>query len=287
MKKVLHFSSVSKKSNIVNLHLKSLKNLEINDIDVTFTFFDDNDDKISSKLLKEFINNKDNSKSWSICGIPKKEFYNERWPIEAYDRITIIKDYIINQFLLSDADYLFLTDSDLVIHPKTLKHLLDQDKDFISTIFWTHFKGRPTFFPNAWMNHPKTFSTYEEFIALKNKLIIPVDYTGACTLLSRKILENGVSFKRIPQVNALGEDKHFCIKAGVYGFQPFLSTHYPAFHIYNDELINSGFNWIESNYSYSYINDWLNVDWEKKIKMHFFPEQKISFRIKRFLKRFL
>lgn len=266
MKKILHFSPVSKSSSIVKLHLNSLGDLDSVDFNLTYSFFDDTIDTKSSDLISEFISKKSNSKRWEIEGLPEKENSQERWSKNAYSRITFIKDYVIDQFLLSDADYLFLTDSDLVIHPLTLRHLVEQDKDFISMIFWTHFEGRPTYFPNAWMNHPKTFSTFEEFIDLKKQKVIPVDFTGALTLLSRKILETGVRFERVPQVSALGEDKHFCVRAGVNGFQPYLSTHYPAFHIYKNNLIKQATDWIESEYNFSYLDKWLNENWEKEIK---------------------
>lgn len=55
---------------------------------------------------------------------------------------------------------------------------------------------------------------------------------GACTLIRRSVLEAGVNFDRIPNVSFWGEDRHFCIRAQAYGFQLFVDTHYPAYHIY-------------------------------------------------------
>jgi len=54
------------------------------------------------------------------------------------------KDSIIRYALLSGYDYLFLIDSDLVLHRETLLHLLFLGKDIVCEIFWTRWQpGSP------------------------------------------------------------------------------------------------------------------------------------------------
>jgi len=284
MIKILHFSPVRKDPEIVKLHLESLKVLNVKEIDFTYSFYDDNINIDSSKLLREFCHNNFNCKLWNFKVPIVDDMEDSRWYESSYKRITFVKDKIIEKFLKTDADYLFLTDSDLILHPETLKNLLGQNKEFISSIFWTHFKGLPTFFPNAWMSSENFFPTYEEFINLKNKEVFSVDYTGACTLLSREILEKGVRFERISQVNALGEDKHFCVRAGVYGYQPYLSTYYPSFHLYDKKLVEQGKKWIDEEFSYSYLDDWLNDDWRKKIYDYYQNKTSVITHIKKIIK---
>lgn len=286
MKKVIHFTPVRKQSEIVNLHLNSLRNLKCIDFDLSLTFFDDNVEKKSSEILKNFISKQENSKLWDInLSMSPVKSTESRWDGSAYKRITEIKDFILFEFLKTDAEFLFLTDADLVLHPDTLKHMLDQKKDFISTIFWTHFEGRPTYFPNAWMSNSKIFKNKEDFLSLKENKIVPVDYTGACTLLSRKIIAEGVKFKKIPQVNAFGEDKHFCIRAGVLGFQPFLTTYYPAFHIYSNDLIEQAKRWIENDYNYDYLDTWLNDEWSNKISKYYNHSNSLIQKFKNSIKK--
>ncbi len=64
-----------------------------------------------------------------------------------------MKDVIINYAKENQYDYLFLIDSDLMLHPNTLKQLVNQDKEIISEIFWTKW---PIPLPQVWL--------YDEFI---------------------------------------------------------------------------------------------------------------------------
>lgn len=272
IKKILHFSPVRKQNEIVKFHLQSLESLQKSGFDITFSFYDDNTDEVSSSLLKDFKFRNENTLIWDFEIRKENEISSERWYPEAYDRITLIKDAVIGEFIKSDYDFLFLTDADLILHPKTVDNLFNQKKDFISMIFWTNFEGVNTYFPNAWMNINTWFYNVDDFLGLKSKKILPVDFTGACTLLSKKIASDGVKFKSIPQLknSYRGEDKFFCIRAGVLGYQPYVSTFYPAFHLYNINLISQGEKWINDRYSYEYLYDnWLNKEWEKEIGIFF------------------
>lgn len=265
--KILHFSPVKKPSEITSLHLKSLEDLNIKGLDFTFSFFDDNDDSLSSLKLANFVS-KHKAILFTNKDVPLEKHNNkksdERWPTNAYKRITLIKNFAIHYFLKEDYDFLFFTDSDLILHPETIKTLLKQKKNFCSEIFWTKFDYLTTYAPNGWYSKPYGY-TKEDLINFKNKGTFQVDYTGACTLLSRKILEDKVSFKKIPSLDLLGEDKHFCIRASVMGYKIFMNTDYPAFHLYNASLLSQGEEFIKSEYNLSYLNNWLDSDWENKL----------------------
>lgn len=266
--KILHFSPVKKQSEIVRLHLRSLIDLKTDDeISITFSFFDDNTDEKSSDYLKEFISSNKNSFLFSAKQIEldESENFEKRWEESLYSRITIIKDFVIDYFVNSDYDYLFLTDSDLIVHPDTLGCLLKQKKDFCAQIFWTKFDGSTIYSPNGWYDKHRGFDK-TELLEFKKPNTYKVDYTGACTLLTRKILEDKVSFEKISNVSFLGEDKHFCIRAAVHDYNIYLNTEYPAFHLYNVNLLKQGENFIESGYDLGYLDSWLNKDWEKEIE---------------------
>ena len=286
-KRILHFSPVKKENQIVNLHLKSLGNLNVSDIDITFAFFDDNIDKLSSLLIENFINSNENSilfKDDDFLIDKNTKIQKERWTQDLYNRITLIKNYVISYFLKGNYDYLFLTDSDLILHPETLKTLLRQDKHFCAEIFWTKFKGSPTYSPNAWYSNNIGFSL-EDLLLFKNKGTYKVDFTGACTLLSRQILNNGVTFKKIPNVIYLGEDKHFCIRASVLDYEIYVNTEYPAFHLYENNLLKDGIAFMESGYNLQYLDKWLDSEWENAILKWIKPKKKsITKKIILFLK---
>ena len=68
------------------------------------------------------------------------------WKVAEY------KNYIINKALEQNYDFLFLVDSDIVLHPNTLKHLISTQKDMISEIFWTKWKPDVPPLPQVWVN---------------------------------------------------------------------------------------------------------------------------------------
>lgn len=283
MYKILHFSPTRKPPEILQLHLESLKRLENRNFQITFSFFDDNTNRESSHLLKKFIDSTPNSfyHNLDLTGI-KNYIGDERWVPTLYHRITFIKNAVIQFFLEEEYDYLFLSDSDLIIHPNTINNLILQKKDFCSTIFWTHFDSNPTYTPNAWYSKPHGFSV-DDLLKFQEPGTYEVDFTGACTLLSRKILSNGINFEKIPNVSYLGEDKHFCIRSSVYGFQAYVNTEYPSFHVYNEDYISFGNKLIENDFNNSYINHWLDDEWESKIRKWLNPKKK-SFLKKFFLR---
>ncbi|MBT0608450.1 glycosyltransferase family protein [Aequorivita echinoideorum] len=264
MYKILHFSSVRKPPGILQLHLQSLNDLNTSGYEVIYSFIDDNDDQLSSDLLKKFCNEKNGRVllDFDISTLPNYSG-DERWQEDLYKRITLIKNKAINYFLENNYDYLFLTDSDLIIHPQTLNNLVNAGKDFCASIFWTHFDKSPTYTPNCWNSVPKGF-TLNNLLTWINPGTFEVDFTGACTLLSRKILSKDVSFEKIKNVSYLGEDKHFCIRASVLGFQPYINTQNPSFHLYNKDYIKEGLEYIESGYK-SYTDEWLNEKWKKSL----------------------
>lgn len=75
----------------------------------------------------------------------------------------------------------------------------------------------------------------EEFLQqLKRPGTYKVGGLGACTLISRRALDIGVSFKEIYNLGLIGEDRHFCVRAAALGLELYADTHYPPFHIYRE-----------------------------------------------------
>lgn len=284
MIKILHFTPVRKPADILAFHLQSLADLKITNFEICFSFYDDNTDLNSCKLLKNFT--KTNSNSFIFDPLELTNFINnsnERWEKQNYDRVTQIKNHVIKYFVESNFDFLFLTDADLVLHPQTVVQLLSNQKSFCAEIFWTKFAQSSTYLPNCWNGS----HTVEDLLCFRNKGIYKVGYTGACTLLDKNILQSGVSFAKISNVPYLGEDKHFCIRATVHNFDIFIDTNYPAFHIYDKSLINHAHNFISTGYDNNYLKEWLNDDWIHKFKKQSKPKfgfvRKLIKRIKRIL----
>lgn len=269
--KVLIGSPIRQKPNILAEFLKSLQNLEKENLSVDFLFIDDNELVESSKLLKNF-----SSLGWKteiIMGNKISQYQcdeeGHHWQEALIWKVAEYKNYIINKALEQNYDFLFLVDSDIVLHPNTLKHLISTQKDIISEIFWTKWKPDVPPLPQVWVNDQyNLFHRYrnqklsqEEADSRINGFLhclqIPGIYEvgglGACTLISQKALRSGISFKEIKNLSFWGEDRHFCIRAMALGFKLYVDTFYPAYHIYRESELAGVQNYKDSckNSTYS------------------------------------
>ncbi len=247
--RILIAAPIRQEPEILAEFLNSLSELDTKGLEIAYLFIDNNDNKTAKKILQEFANAYPATTIWESppLGKQEKQEYHE-WPEDMIQRVAGFKNAIIEYALKQDYNYLFLIDSDLVIHPFTLKHLLNKNRDIISTIFWTKWKRQICALPQVWFGgHYEMFKKYRgEKLNKETKvkrseqtlmvLIKPGTYEvgglGACTLISRKALKKGVSFKEIYNLPYMGEDRHFCLRAVSLGLQLFVDTAYPAFHIY-------------------------------------------------------
>lgn len=252
MTKVLIASSVRQKKTILEQFLLSLFDLNLNGLDVDYAFVDDNDDKSASNLLRNF-----RPMQSRVCFFeagPIQEPYvrdesNHYWSNSLISRVANNKDSLLQHAIREQYDYILLVDSDLLLHPETVWHLLTCQRDIVSEVFWTRWPDVQEL-PNVWlMDEYKLYTTErgekiddnEEnrrsnyFLKLLRKPgIYKVGGLGACTLISRKALAAGVCFQEIYNLTFQGEDRYFCIRAVAMGFELFADTCYPCYHIYRD-----------------------------------------------------
>ncbi|WP_348980772.1 glycosyltransferase [Thermincola potens] len=251
--KVLIGSAIRQKPAILKEFLQSLMELDRTNLQTDYFFIDNNDYQESAKLLREF--RMEGSTVFLGAANPTEayrcteetHYWNDRliWQIAAF------KDHILKFALDNNYSHVFLVDSDLVLHPLTLKQLLSSGKDIISEIFWTEWAPGTGELPQVWITGQYSFhlggnSMPEEekqrqaaqvIAQLKVPGIYEVGGLGACTLISAKAIAKGISYRRISNVDYWGEDRHFCIRAAVLGFGLYVDTHYPAFHIYRESLL--------------------------------------------------
>lgn len=250
--RVLIGSPVHQKKIILSEFLDSLHRLKHENMEFGYLFIDDNQDEQSSELLSDFSKLVDHvtiQPSYRHDDYVRNEtthFWNEQliWKVAEF------KNTIIQYAIEEKYDYLFLVDSDLLLHPRTIEQLIAADKDIISEIFWTRWQPDSTPQPQVWLMDEYTqweqrrgeklsdgeiANRYEQFIAkMKTPGVYEVGGLGACTLLSRRALLSGVNFNPIKNLSFWGEDRHFCIRASAIGFSLFVDTHFPAYHIYRD-----------------------------------------------------
>lgn len=252
IKRVIIASPVRQDHLILSEFLDGLTKLEREGLQVDCIFVDNNSDPLSSKLLKDFT--MQNSIK-TIIKIDTGDQYvcNERthhWSNELIWKVADFKNQIIIFAREKVYDYLFLVDSDLILHPKTLVHLISTEKDIISEVFWTKWFEKDMYLPQVWLMDEYTFfekgnneklsldEVTKKSVKFLEMLQKPGTYKvgglGACTLITKKALQKGVSFSKIYNLSFVGEDRHFCIRAAALGLEMYADTHYTPFHIYRN-----------------------------------------------------
>lgn len=253
MKKVLIGSTVRQDPRILEYFLDSLRNLRVSSFNVDYMFIDDNDDPTASQLLQNFrpLRSEVTIVRTGNGRVPYiKDERHHHWNEILVWKVARYKNLIIDHSKRKKYDHLLLVDSDLVLHPETLLRLIRTGKDIISEIFWTKWRPDAIEMPQVWLadhytiyrlargemikEEEKKRRTYEFFDMLRKPGVYRVGGLGACTLFSLKALKRGVSFNEIYNLSFSGEDRHLCIRAAALGFELFVDTCFPAYHIYRD-----------------------------------------------------
>jgi len=231
--RVLIASCIRQNPLILSEFLEGLRNLETDNIETEAAFI--------------FHNMPEGGKYIEKANLPFKvsvNFYqsshpyitNERghnWTNELIQDMSRMKNALLTVALNNNFDYIFLVDSDLYLHPKTLKQLLNRNKDIISEIFWTRWSPEQEEMPNAWdYDHYGFFP--DTLQLLKNPGCYQVGGTGACILISKRAIQSGVSYNLFSNISWWGEDRHFQLHAQSRGFSQWIDTTCPAFHIYRE-----------------------------------------------------
>lgn len=164
----------------------------------------------------------------------KTDEVTHHWNESLIGEVAGMKNAIIQQFLQMDYDYLFFVDSDLILHPDTLMQLYRADKDIIAKCFWTKWQPECPEQPNAWDFDTYSFYADRNLDDWKVPGLYRVGMTGACTLIRRRVLQAGVNFDRVYNLNFWGEDRHFCARAAVHGFEIWIDTSFPPIHLYRE-----------------------------------------------------
>ena len=163
----------------------------------------------------------------------EKTHNDHLWTLDLMWKMGEMRNMTIREMMEGGYDYWLSVDTDIVLDPWTLYHLIQADKDIVSEIFWTQApNGR--YWCNAWMVD-QSAGMREEW---RKPGLYEVGMTGALTLVKRRVFEAGVDYSRIPNINTAlrGEDRHFCVRAACAGFSLWVDTHAPAMHLYTRKL---------------------------------------------------
>lgn len=198
------------------------------------------------------------------AGAPEGDYgdgeITRKWTSQAFERVALLKDHLIDKAKKEDYDFLWLVDADVLCDKYTLQSMLDCETAIVSAVYWTQWQlpreGLKNFVhagPQVWQRGAYDLSgrlTEAEFrhklMAERVRMTLPEGGLGACTLIRRDALEKGVSFRFFSNNPmgaggmAQGEDRHFCARAHALHI-PLVADAWPdiyhAYHVAHYERI--------------------------------------------------
>lgn len=233
---MISFTPVRQSDEILELHLAGLDAQPFTDS----WFYDDNDEP--SPLLA------DRQVLPALEGLPDRDNYgrgpvNHEWPSSAVARVSAIKNYALRVLLASPHEWIFLVDSDVLIPPGLVDHLLELDTPIVSAVYWTDWGDGQR--PNVWDFHP--YRVAGEWGKYRDPAEHIVGGLGACTLLHRSVVELGVNFNPVRGVPFAGEDRHFCVRASAADIPLVACSHFDLFHVYHDSQVDDARVWMKEH----------------------------------------
>lgn len=258
--RVLIGSVIRQNSKLLQHFLLSIEKLNILGIDVDYYIIDDNISVLSSSIIKKFKDRsflkgniiiEDSSKIKSMDFFETQEKYiplKHNWNKEMLDRIYFMKHRICKYALNMDYDYVFLLDSDIIIHRNTLYNLISKEKDIISTLVVNRQKDNITSI-NTWINNDNKIyikdnlvinSDYKflSTIITETQTNIKVGYLSDCILISKNALKSKIDYSLIRKCKNIPSSHHIFIKAYVLGYEVFIDNSFPGYHIYNERNLD-------------------------------------------------
>ncbi len=252
--RVLVISPVRQKPAILEHFLEGLRRLDTTGLEIAYLFIDNNDDAHASQMLRMFASQV--SVPVHRLRVPVAEAYHRtethhQWTESLYWRLAAMKDGALHAALQHGYDYAFLVDSDLVLHPQTVRRMVCYGREVVSQVFWTVWTpGNPPL-PNVW--YADFYNLYrvrrqqsleqEEQVRRTEAFLSALAFhpglyrlsgLGACTLIARRAIEAGVSFSELRGCLQAGEDRHFCHRAESLGIRLFADTTLPPLHLYRE-----------------------------------------------------
>jgi hypothetical protein len=173
---------------------------------------------------------------------------SHQWSETAMRRVGDSKDTIIQIARELQVDALWFCDADLVCDTTTLKSMLAAPGPITTAVYWTRWSARALetsvvhAAPQVWLKHPyglagAGYAEHEFRARLADRQLTKVLGYGACTLLSRRALDAGVSFAPVPGVPQVGlmagEDRQFCIRSQMLHLDGWADAWPDIFHIYH------------------------------------------------------
>lgn len=232
-KRILIAAPVRQKPEIFKEYLNSLNHLIIpKGYNADKFFYLHNCPELSEFLQpNEYELLKDDSK------LLKEKNHQKIWTEKNFKALYQIRTALLRKTAQENYDYLFTVDSDILLHPKTLTLLLQDNKEIVGNILWTKMDNKIS----AICGKDEEWGAYSEetLEVLKTPGLYPIGWTCACLLISSKVCNNEkISYWPISNVDNTGcEDYAFCLrfKCNFPNEQIWIDTRLPARHLYHEK----------------------------------------------------
>lgn len=232
-KRILIAAPVRQKPEIFKEYLNSLNHLIIpKGYNVDKFFYLHNCPELSEFLQpNEYELLKDDSE------LLKEKNHQKIWTKKNFRALYQIRTALLRKTAQENYDYLFTVDSDILLHPKTLTLLLQDNKEIVGNILWTKMDNKIS----AICGKDEEWGAYSEEIleVLKTPGLYPIGWTCACLLISSKVCNNEkISYWPISNIDNTGcEDYAFCLrfKCNFPNEQIWIDTRLPARHLYHEK----------------------------------------------------
>jgi hypothetical protein len=149
------------------------------------------------------------------------------------------REYVAEQFMKSDNEYLMFIDSDMTFHPQSIEFLVRHDKEFVTAkAFKRVHPYQPCFYTKVQYEnnipHLEVPTQYGEGL-------LPIEGAGlACALIKRSAFEKLKAPYFFPLPNT-GEDLSFCIKLKEAGVKMYCDTTLQFGHLAQREVFEKDF----------------------------------------------
>lgn len=231
-KRILIAAPVRQKKEVFIEYLNSINHLIIpKEYEVNKFFYLHNCPELNEFLQKdEFENIYDSSE------VLKEKNKQKQWTSKNFYALYQMRTALLRKASQENYDYLFTVDSDILLHPKTLINLLNDNKYVVGNMIWTKMEDSRI---GAICGKNEEWGAYENLERFKKPGVYPVGWTCACLLISSKIFNNpNISYWPIKGIDNTGcEDYAFCLrtKCNFKNIQIWIDTKLPARHLYHEK----------------------------------------------------
>ncbi len=193
-------------------YLEALKGLDYNHKKIEYCFIVNNSTDDTLDILQNFCHRTSSPVKIVSHDLPGNNKYRRGYYNLAH--LAILRNILLNEFLKSNADYLFSVDSDIILPSHALRALQETDCDIVSALVCNGHEIGDTSFYNI-LNR-RLDGRYEYVRNFPAEEIFEVDCTGAAYLIKREVIEK----HQVRYSAAYGsEDIGFCKEAKAKGLR--------------------------------------------------------------------